>query len=55
MQYKCVEFSAKCLMSSMKCTDAVSGAFAGAGTVRNVHCAVCRVQSAVYGLPKMEI
>ena len=30
----------------MKCTDAFSGAFAGAGTVRNVQCAVCRVQCA---------
>ena len=32
----------------MKCTDAVSGVFEGAGTVLNVHCAVCC-------LSKMEI
>ena len=44
MQYKCMACSAKCSMCSMKCTDAVSCAFAGAGTVRNVHCAVCGVQ-----------
>ena len=30
----------------MKCTYSDSGAFAGAGAVRNVHCAVCRVQCA---------
>ena len=28
------------------CTCSDSGAFAGAGAVRNVHCAVCRVQCA---------
>ena len=38
--------SAKSSMCSRKCTDAVSGEFAGAGTVRNAHCAVCRVQCA---------
>ena len=31
--------SANCSMCSMKFADAVFGAFAGAGTVRNVHCA----------------
>ena len=36
--------SAKYSMCSMKWTGEVSGAFAGAGTVRNVHCAVFRVQ-----------
>ena len=46
MQYKCVACSAKCSMCSVKFTDAVSGAFAGAGTVRNVHYAMCRVQCA---------
>ena len=49
MQYKCVAFNTKCLMCSMKCTDTVSGAFAGAGTVRNVHCAVCSVLPAKDG------
>ena len=34
----------KCSMSSIKCTCSDSGAFAGAGAVRYVHCAVCRVQ-----------
>ena len=38
--------SLKCSMCSMKCTVADLGAFAGAGVVRNVHCAVCRVQCA---------
>ena len=34
-------------MCSMKCTCSDSGAFAGgAGAMHNVHCAVCRVQSA---------
>ena len=41
-------FNVKCSMCSMKGTDAVSGAFAGAGTVRNVHCVVCRLQCAPY-------
>ena len=27
----------------MKCTDAVFGAFAGTGAVRNVNCAACSV------------
>ena len=38
--------NAKCSMCSMKCTYAVSSAFAGAGRVHYVHCAVCRVQCA---------
>ena len=33
-------------MCSMKCTCSDSGVFAGAGAVRNVHCAVRRVQCA---------
>ena len=33
-------------MCSMKYTGSDSGAFAGAGAVRIVHCAVCRVQCA---------
>ena len=32
--------NAKCSMRSMKGTDAVSGAIAGAGKLRNVHAAV---------------
>ena len=48
MQYNCMACSAKCSMCSMKCTDAVSGAFSGAGTVHNVHCAVGRVLFAVF-------
>ena len=39
-----VQFS----LCSMKCACADSGAFAGAGAVRYVHCAVCRVQCAAY-------
>ena len=38
--------SATCSVCSMKPTDAVSGAFSVAGRVRNIHCAVCRVQCA---------
>ena len=30
-------------MCSRRCTGAVAGAFAGAGAVRSVHCAVCSV------------
>ena len=33
-------------MCSLKCTCSDSGAFAGAGAVRNVHCGVCRVHCA---------
>ena len=40
--------SAKCSMSSMKCTDSVFAALAGAGTMRNVYCSVCRVLPAKY-------
>ena len=46
MQYKCVACCVKCSMFSFRCRDAVSGAFAGAGTVCNVHYAVCRVSPA---------
>ena len=42
MHYKPVKYSVKC---SMKCTCSDSGAFSGAGAVRYVHCAVCRVHS----------
>ena len=40
----------KCLMCSMKYTDAVSDAFVGAGTVRNVHFSVCSVLPAKDGI-----
>ena len=46
MQYKPVLCSIQFSMCSMKCTCSDSGAFAGAGAVSNVHCAVCRVQCA---------
>ena len=46
MQYKPVLCSIQFLIGSMKCTCSDSGAFAGAGAVRNVHCALCRVQCA---------
>ena len=40
--------SVECSMCSMKCTCSDSGAFSGSGTgtVRNVHCAGCRVLAA---------
>ena len=44
MQYKCVVYIVQCSMGSMKCTGAVAGAFADAGTVHSVHCAVCNVR-----------
>ena len=37
-------YSVQCV----KCTGADSGAFEGAGLVRNVYCAVCRVQCAAW-------
>ena len=45
MQYKHVVCSTQCSMCSMKCTCSDSGAFAGAGAVRNVQvqCAGCSV------------
>ena len=46
MQFKPVLCSVQFSMCSMKCTCSDSGAFAGAVAVRNVHCAVCRVQYA---------
>ena len=37
------------VVQSVQCVEwSVSGAFTGAGTVCNVHCAVCRVQCAAY-------
>ena len=36
----------QCSICSMKCTYSDSGAFPGAGKMRNVHCAVGRVQCA---------
>ena len=41
----CAVYSFQCILY-IKCTCSDSGAFAGAGAVRNVHCAVCRVQCA---------
>ena len=40
MHYKHVVCSVQCSICSMKCTCSDSGAFAGAGEVRNVHCAL---------------
>ena len=41
VQYKHVVCSVQCSICGIKCTCLDLGAFAGAGAVRNVHCAVC--------------
>ena len=46
--------SAKCSMFSMKSKDAISSAFVGAGTLRNIHCAVYRVLPAKDGTLAVE-
>ena len=46
MQYKPVLCSVHISMCIMKYTCSDSGAFAGAGAGRNVHCPVCRGQCA---------
>ena len=46
MQCKHFVCSVQCSTFSMKCKCSDSGAFAGAGEVRNVHCAVYRGQCA---------
>ena len=39
--------SVQCSICSKKCTCSDSGALTGAGAVRDVHCAVCKVHTAV--------
>ena len=46
MQYKHVVCSVQSSMCIIKCTCSDSRAFADAGAVRNVHCAVCTVLTA---------
>ena len=36
-------YSVHCSICSLKCTGYDSGGFAGAGAVRNLHCAGCNV------------
>ena len=41
-------YSVKCSMCRGKCTCENTGAFAGAGALCSVHCAMCSVQPATY-------
>ena len=52
MPFEYIACNAKCSMCIIKCTDTVFGAYAGAGTVHNVHCAVFRVQFAACQIRK---
>ena len=47
--------SVQCSMCCIKCTCSDSGAFAGSGAVRNVHCAVCSVLPAKYNMVQLTV